>query len=373
MRIISRILSLCLLLGSTQFIYAQSADRDLAQEKYKKAVAIMDEGQIEASVTLLKEAMKLDPSDPVYLYEIGYARYLAKEYDEAIDIFKKLSKRDDATPRVYQMLGNIYDYAGKPAKAIDTYEAGIKRFPNAGGLYLERGNMETAKKEYNKAIVYYEAGVKADPAYPSNYYWLAKLFCSSQDEVWGMLYGELFMNLERGSKRTTEIGKLLYYTYKSEIKFPTDTSMSVSFSKGATIYIPMDKKKKADPDALLKALQKQPFGTMIYEVSLMLGMAEAKVVNLATLNKGRNGFLEVYYQKEFEKKYPNVLFDYQQQLVRDGYFEAYNYWLLGGGEESGQAEWIAGHKEKWDAFMSWFKDNPINVTKDNHFCRPNYL
>lgn len=131
----------CLAIGAS----AQSSNRDQAIEKKKKAIGMMDNGQIEPSVALLEEAQKLDPDDVTYTYEIGYARYLQKDYNTVIDIMKKLIRHKDAASYMYQLLGNSYDMTGKPDKAIETYAKGLELFPQAGNLYLEMGVMQDRK------------------------------------------------------------------------------------------------------------------------------------------------------------------------------------------------------------------------------------
>lgn len=359
-----------MMMATTLVAGAQSQNRDLAREKMKKAIELMDNGQIEPSIVLLEEAIKLDPDEPTYFYEIGYAKYLDKDYKAAIKIMKDLVKKKQGFPGVYQLLGNSYDLTGDPDKAIDTYEKGLKEFPEAGNLYLEMGVMQmTARKDNNKATQYFEAGVKAAPKHSSNYYWLGKLFCNSESQVWGMLYGEIFMNIERGSKRTEEMSKLLYLTYKSGIQF-NDTGMTVSFSKhNVILWDP--KASEKDPGLLLRKLM--PYGTKVYELELALAIAGEKHIDLASLHRIREKFLEAYYKNGHAHKYPNLLFDYQLKVKQQGHLEAYNYWLLSRGNEEEFANWKAANEGKWGDFIRWFQQNPLEVSGENVFFRGQYL
>ncbi|SIO48601.1 tetratricopeptide repeat protein [Chitinophaga niabensis] len=367
---LKRILSLCMMMAATLVASAQSTNRDLAQEKMKKAIELMDNGQIEPSIALLEEAIKLDPDEPTYTYEIGYAKYLGKDYKAAIKIMKDMIKKKNGFPGVYQLLGNSYDLTGDPEKAIDTYEKGLKEFPNAGNLYLEMGVMQmSAKKDNNKAIQYFEAGVKAAPKHSSNYYWLGKLFCNSDSQVWGMLYGEIFMNIERGSKRTEEMSKLLYLTYKSGIQF-NDTGMLVRFSHHNIILLD-PKAMEKDPALLMKKLM--PYGTKVYELELTLAAAAEKHIDLASLHRIRENFLEGYYKNGHALKYPNLLFDYQLKVKQNGHLEAYNYWLLSRGDGEEFANWKAANEGKWGDFIRWFQQNPMEVSGENVFFRGQYL
>jgi tetratricopeptide (TPR) repeat protein len=358
------------------FIVNAQTNKEQALAKGKEAIALIDEGKLAESVALFEEARKLDPEDIVYPYELALAKYQLKDYDGAVKLLKELVKKKKANGRVYAMLGNVYDDMGKTQKAIDTYEEGIKLFPEVGNIYMERGLVEMKRKEYDKALGYFEAGIKADPLYPSNYYRAAKLFLDSQQEVWGMIYGEMFMNLERGSKRTEEISKLLYYTYKGEIKFENDTMKSVSFYKtNNTITLPVNIQEGKENNLLIQLLNglRNSFGSGVYEITLSMAIVDEKVINLASLNRIRTNFLRLYEELGHQEKKPVVLFDFQRKVQAAGHLEAYNYWVLGQGDEKALGEWTSEHPQQWTDFMKWFKDNKIEITADNQFYRKKYL
>lgn len=352
-----QIVGVLLLLAITQPSFSQSKKEEAAA-KGRLAIRLEDEGKVDEAITLLEEARKLDEDNRVYMYELALAYYLKKEFNKAIDLLEKTVKYRDVQDADYQLLGNAYDNIGKSEKAIDTYDKGLKKFPKSGSLYLERGIMEMGKKEYNKALNFYEKGIEAAPEFPSNYYWAARIFCSSTEELWGMIYGEIFLNLEPNTKRTKEISKLLYDTYKSEIKVESDTSWSVSFSKNNTMTLEDLKSGKL------------PYGVSVYEPIVMLSMLSAgKSVDLASLDKMRSQFVDMYFEKNHDKKYPNVLFSFQKKIKNAGHMEAYNYWVLSNGDPEGFAKWQAANKSKWDAFIVWFNDNAINIDETNRFHR----
>jgi len=353
---------LLLFLTVGQIAFGQT-NKDKALAKGKEAIQLMDNGQLEESIKLLEEAQKLDPDDINYPYELGYAYYAKKDYKKTTKILEDLLKHKDINDRVYQLLGNAYDNLGKGDKAIETYETGLKQFPYSGNLYLEMGVIQMGKKEYNKALYYYEKGVEVAPKFSSNYYWASKIYLSSDEEVWGMIYGELFMNIERNSKRTAEISKLLYDTYKSEIKFTSDTSFSVSFSKNASINI----NNLTDTSKM-----KLPFGVGTYEPTLMFSMLDVKSIDINSLDKIRSNFVDNYFKNGHDKTYPNVLFSYQRQIKDAGHIEAYNHWILMKGDENGFDKWQSENKEKWDNFIKWFTDNRMKIDDKNKFYSGQY-
>lgn len=345
-----------------QFAAAQT-NQEKAVDKAREAIKLIDSGDVDAGIPLLKEAQKLDPANINYPYELGYAYYAKADYKQACKYLEETAKHKDVTDLVFQLLGNSYDNLGKSDKAIDTYEKGLKLFPNSGRLHLELGNVQLMKEEYNKAAAYYEKGIELEPAFPSNYYRAVLLYCSSSEEVWGMIYGELFMNLERNSKRTSEISKLLYDTYTSEIKFTSDTTMSVSFSKNATINV-ADLK---DPTKF-----KLPFGIGVYEPTMMLSIIPEHAIDLNSLDRIRTAFVTNYFSGDHASTYPNVLFDYQRQMLDAGQFEAYNHWLLMKGDEDAFGQWQATHTAMWDSFLNWFGENPIKLDRTHRFYAGQY-
>jgi tetratricopeptide (TPR) repeat protein len=356
-----RRITIILLTMLTITAYGQT-DKEKAYDLGMKAIKEMEAGKIKDAIELLEQSKELDPENIDYPYEIAYAHYLDKSYKDAIKILKGLTKHDKVNDRIYQMLGNCYDMEKNPAKAIETYETGLKLFPNSGILYLERGNMELVKEDYNKALDYYERGIEVQPVFSSNYYWAAKIYMSSTEEVWGLLYGEIFMNLERNSNRTAEISKLLYDTYKSQIIFTSDTSMTVSFCQQMTMNfteISQDKEMKL------------PF-CMIYEPTLLMSVALAKSIDINSLDDIRTSFVENYYKMGHNKTHPNILFDYQKQIMDNGHLEAYNHWILMKGDEDTFSIWNGSNKDKWNSFVAWFSENPIEISDTNRFYSGQY-
>lgn len=339
--------------------FAQTNNALLNKNKVQKAIELMDDGKIDEAIKLLEEAKKTDPENYIYDYEIGYAYYIKQEYKTALDKFKDVVKYDNATDQCYQMLGNLYDINGVPESALKAYDKGLKKFPKSGRLFLEKGNVYLGQQKYSEALPLYEQGIKAEPNYPSNYYRAAIVYFNSTEPVWGMVYGELFMNLERNSKRTEEMSKMLYDTYKSQITFKKDT-VSVSFSKNNTITI-----------SDLKELKnfKLPFGVGAYEPTLLLSITGQQEINLATLDTIWQRFVKQYFSGALYKKYPNALFEYQKKVKDTGHMEAYNYWILMKGNDEAFLKFKEANEEKWENFVNWFGENGLILDEKSTFGR----
>ncbi len=349
-------LTLTFMLLFSSVVFSQTNDaKKKAYDFGMEAIKLMDNGDFDKSISLLEKSCELDPENYNYPFELGYAYYLKKDYGKSIDIYEKAVKLRSCTDQCYQMLGNAYDMNKQGDQAIAAYKKGLEKFPQSGRLYLELGNMY--QNDWNKALEFYEKGIDVNPEFPSNYYWATKIFCNSTEEMWGMLYGEIFMNIERGTKRTEEISKLLFDTYFSQIQFTSDTSFTVSFCQNPIVY--SDKKKEL------------PF-SMIYEPSLMFATLSEDTITIESLNRIRERFINFYEERSFYKSHPNIIFDWHKNLLKEDQFECYNYWLLMQGSPNEFNSWHQSNKVKFDNFIKWFNDNPMTINEKNKFHRFNY-
>ncbi len=357
-----RIFGLIILFALTNIAFGQT-NKEKALSKGQEAIELMDNGKIKESIKLLKEAEKLDPERFDYPYELAYAHYIDQDYKGAIKILEKNKNHKNVNERLFQLLGNSYDVIGKTEKAFAAYDEGLKKFPNSGMIHLEKGNVYWGKEKYNEALPFYEKGIELDPSFSSNYYRATLLYCSSTEEVWGLIYGEIFMNLERNSKRTSEISKLLYNTYKSQINITSDTSFSVSFSQNAQINI----SDLSDTNNI-----KLPFGIGVYEPTLMLSMISETSIDINSLYRIRENFINSYYENKRNEDYPNILFDYQKKVRDAGHFEAYNHWILMKGDEDNFEKWHSENEKKWEAFIEWFTNNGLKLDNEHKFYSGQY-
>lgn len=340
-----------------------SSTAQTSQQLVSEAIQLMDKGLFPASRAKLDQAKNIDPKNLEIDYEIAYWYFLQEMYDDAIQILTHISKKKDATHQYTQMLGVCYSTKGENEKAIAVFDKGIKKYPQKGIMYLERSIMEMKAQRYNQAVEFLEKGIVAEPMFPSNYYRLAQIYLNSENEIWGMLYGELFMNLEKSTTRTNLVSKWLYMTYKDEIIFQQD-SILISFSK---LNVQITSSDQEMVNLLTKAL-KQPF-VVDYEDLLLAGAKEVDSISIANLHHIRTKFIELYVAQELHTKYKNVLFDYQKQLYDADLFEPYNYWLLQMGHEEEFTAWKTQNEALWERFVIWFTQHPIQIDKSNYFLR----
>jgi tetratricopeptide (TPR) repeat protein len=354
------IITLSLFLLAIHCVVAQSDNSAEARRLAIEGIHKTDAGDLDAGLELLQKASSLDPGNDDYRYEQAYVYYMKEDNAKVAEIIEKIINGPSAIDRWWELLGNAYDNLGKPEKAVATYEAGLKRFPESGILDLELGVMAAKKNDIDKAVGYWEEGIRSTPAFPSNYYWAAKAFCNSSERIWGMIYGEIFLNLEPNTKRTREISALLYDTYRRSITRHGDT-LRVDVGNGAMMMRPPKGGNIRMPFALV-------YTTDLTLSSVGIYNSPADTVSIASLNAVREKFIENWHRLKHDAEYPNVLFERQAALAAAGHFEAYNYWLLSAGSPDSRI-WADAHREKLTAFITWLQDHPMRVDSSNVFSR----
>jgi len=337
--------------------FAQT-NTEIAWSKAKEAIKLIDKGQFEEGRKFLTEAKKLDPDEYTFSYELAYSYYLAKDYETAIKEFEITNKYSKVSAALYQEWGNAYDIIGNPKKAFEIYDLGLKLNPKAGVLYLEKGNVYNDRVSGEKAIPFFEKGIEMDPTFPSNYYRAALYYLKSTEQIWGMIYGEIFMNLEPNTERTVEISKLLFDTYKSQIKITGWGKAQVDFCTKMVMYA--DEPKRF------------PF-CMTYASTLLLAIPpETTTIDLSSLNTIRKKFIEEYFFLKRNEMHPNVLFDFLKKVLDSGHLEAYNYWLLQKGETTEFDKWKVTHDVDWANFGKWLNDNNLTLDEAHKFYQNQY-
>lgn len=356
-------------------LHAQTEEnRQRARELGREAIEAVDNGDLDKGFALLKQADSLDPTVPIYRYEQAYIHVVRKEYREAL-VLTEAILRDSAQSMmvgdvVYQLTGNCHDFLGDANKAVSFYAEGLKRFPNSGPLHLELGVMAFKENNIDEAVDIWEEGVRLAPEFPSNYYWAAKMFCASTEPLWGLLYGELFINLEPGSRRTEEISALLYRTYNRAVTIRKD-SISVDLSSNIIRLDTNNLKEFRIPFHILYGLTFSVASAPVFTAK-SLARPVVDTLTLADLDAIRQEFTTQWFAKEKNKstRPPMTLFDFHKRLAEAGHFETYNYWLMSRGAQGEFDAWYAKNEKKFRSFVGWLRENHFRIDRDHVFSRP---
>lgn len=330
------------------------------------AIRLMDDELYDESEELLQSVLAAEPDNYRALYEMGFLHYKKKDYGKAVELVTSTLRLPDVQDAAYQLLGNSYDYMGNPKKAVATYKKGLKRFPASGRLNLELGNMAYNAEEFDEALACYEQGIAAEPSFPSNYFNAAALFFSSSEPIWGLLYGEIFMNLERNTGRTRTMGKALYDAYRKAVVIGEEggtRKVNYSFTKNNTVFF--GKSSYTIPFPVIYGL--------VVEDALP---KDAVAVDVPTLDTMRRAFVAKFFDEKDDanycRRYSNALYEYQHRMAREGHLEAYNYWLLRDGDPEAFDTWYESHRDAWEDFVDWFNGNRFEIDSAQRYSRQQY-
>lgn len=102
-------------LFGTQLSFGQN-NREQVLALQRQAIELMDNGDPDQGIVLLRQALTLDPDYWPLTYEMAYAYMVKRDYQKAIKLAKTLYKYEDCNDLVYQLVGNCYDYLKNPKK-----------------------------------------------------------------------------------------------------------------------------------------------------------------------------------------------------------------------------------------------------------------
>lgn len=334
------ILFLVFLCLAGQGVTQSRADRKAASQLLEQAEELIQAGNYEQASRLLYRAKTLDKQRYEIGLHLGESLYLQKDYTKAAKVFKGSINDKKADPRLYQLYGNCLDFMGKSKGAMGIYKKGLQRFPDSGLLCMEAGLTEYSEGFYEEALVWWEKGIEVQARFPSNYYWAALSVFRLQKYDLALLYGETFMNLERGSERTEEISELLAETYKAAFQGEKEGHYSFNLRP---------KEEFESVSWSLEGRFQDAFDSIPF-------VGESDSLNLETLVSVRLTFLGKW-QKEHQKIAKLDIFDWLERIREEGHFEAYTYWLMGDGFGEEAVRFYEDRADLYEPFEAWFQRN----------------
>lgn len=303
------------------------------------------------AIGAIEQLLVKHPNNYLLNYELCLPKFQKGQYAEVVKITKKLEKHPNVEDILFQLQGNAYDYMGKRKAAVASYDKGLKKFPKAGPLYMEKGNIFLMENDPNAALGMYEKALEVQPTYPSPYYRASALLLNSAEPVWGLIYGEAFLNLEKGNRnKAIQVG--IRKKLDSCFELEGDTALKIHLSRnvitlnGLDLVIPFEIEYEL-------AVSKSP---------AVLNMKSEKRSNVTIADLiGIRMAAAKQYKESWEKKRPNYLFEYQNLLIDGGYFEAYTMDLFKDAYEEDYKAYMAKqeNQEVMNALHVWMKQHPF--------------
>ncbi|MFL5810489.1 MAG: tetratricopeptide repeat protein [Flavisolibacter sp.] len=309
------------------------------QTPQETARGFMRTGDFDNAILVLNRAIQQDRNNIELLKDLALSYTYKRDFAKALEIVKPLLERDDADVQTYQIGGNIYKALAETKDADKMYKKALKKFPKSGALYSEYGELLWEKQDYD-AIQQWEKGIEVDPAYAGNYYNAASYYFFTKDKVMALVYGEIFVNMEYLTEKATEIKTMLLGTYKEKLYADLDGKNDKNISDFSK--------------AVLQTYNKQS------------SLAD-RGITIESLNMIRTRFILDWYNS-YSTKFPFKLFDYQQQLIREGMFEAYNQWLFGPVDNLPVFDqWTKANSETWSKFTKFLRNRVFKMPQGQHY------
>jgi tetratricopeptide (TPR) repeat protein len=317
------------------------------EQLYNQARSYLSSGNLRQAIPIYQQAINLAP-DVVLLYrDLANAYYLAGRYELADKTLSPVIESGRADEQCYQIAASSRIAQKEDKKARRILESGIDKFPHSGLLYHEYGKYYDDKNEEEAALKQWLAGIAADPAYRVNYYEAARTYMITSKPVWAILYGELFVNLESQTPRADETRKMLIAAYK-KLYSATTTGEVKAFGSNS---------------------QEAPgsFEEAVRQTYMKLAPVVSDGISTETLTMLRARFV-MDWMAAHAAKYPYSLFSYQDDLLREGHFDAYNQWLFGRAESVPFYDaWNGFHKGAIPALTAWQARRPLQPSVSDSY------
>lgn len=307
------------------------------------AKTFLKQGDYPNAILILNKVLELQPNDLEASKDLLFTYYLKRDFAKALEVGKPLVERNDADVQLYQMMGLVYKSIAENKEAEKLYKKGMTIFSEAGILYSEYGDLISEKEPAN-ALKLWEKGIEIDPNHSSNYYYATKQYAETGNTLWSILYAEVFLNMESFTPRSTEIKNILLDQYKK-------------YFVSGFIAPPANGKKPAAltfTKAVVEILNKQKAET-------------AYGINPETLTIIRTRFILDWFTK-YASRFPFRLFEHQKQLLQEGMFEAYNFWLFGPAANLKTYQtWQQYHQTELNDFLGFVRSKVFKVPQGQQY------
>jgi tetratricopeptide (TPR) repeat protein len=324
-------------MGCTGFSFGQTPS---SEALYETAKGFMKTGDYDNAILVLNRAIAQEPNNKNMQKDLMFASYLKRDFAKAKEMGEVITKRLDADVQTYQMLGLTYKAIADYKEAEKLYKAGLKKFPNEGILYSDYGEM-LADKTLEEAIKIWEKGLEADPNHSTNYYYIAKQYANRGETLWSILYGEIFLNLESFTARSTEIKNMMLDQYKKFFTTAVEGTYGIKKSNEFT---------KAVAEVLNAEQSQAAFG-----------------ITPETLTAIRTRFILGWFDK-YADRFPFRLFDHQRQLLQEGLFDAYNQWLFGPPANIASYQlWQKYHSDDYNNYLAFVRGRVFKIPEGQQY------
>lgn len=315
------------------------AAQDDVDQLHENAKTFMRQGDYANATLILTRALQQNPKDASIIKDLALTYYLQKENQKALTTIKPLIDNQNADDQTYQIAATIYRALNQDKEAEKIYKQAIKEFPKSGSLYNDYGELLLNNHD-PAAIKFWEKGIQSDPSYGNNYYNACKYYFFKNENVWSLLYGEIFVNIESFTSHTAEVKDILLNAYK---------------------------KLFADPNLLENTKDKSAFEVAFLTCMNKQNPVVIRGINPETLTMIRTRFI-LDWNKNYAEKFPLRLFELQEHLLQEGLFPAYNQWIFGASQNlAAYQNWTNNHPTETEALKKFQNGRTFKMPEGQYY------
>jgi hypothetical protein len=324
---------------------AQEWSSPEVEQMYNQGLATLSRGNANEAIAIFQKIVPIEPNNVLVKKSLAQSYQLAGNHKNAVLILEPLFLTNVADAECYRIAAQAYSGMQEDKKAQKILTDGILKNPKSGILYYEQGLQFKKQKNYENALKSWLDGIAADPNFHLNYHEAAIAYVQTEHVIWAIIYGEIFVNKEPFTQRGNDTRILLLDAYHKLFFTP---------SKNVT----GDLTVLQTPNTFEEAVKK---------TYLSLFFVVSDGITTENLMMLRSRFM-VNWENQYMAKFPFSLFNYHLDMMRNGYFDAYQQWLFGKAENLQQyTSWITTFPDEIALLDKYRAKNPLRIQVSDQY------
>ena len=139
------------------------SDPENIEATFHRAVACMQESDIESAINGFRQTLELDPRHARASNNLGVLYQLKQDYRRAIESYGRSVRLDPMYHAALYNLGTAWLDSANPKEAIGVFRKLLKTQPNHVAAWTNLGNARLARNETDAAVDSYNSALEIDP------------------------------------------------------------------------------------------------------------------------------------------------------------------------------------------------------------------
>ncbi|WP_194021079.1 tetratricopeptide repeat protein [Nodosilinea sp. LEGE 07298] len=137
--------------------------RQQARYRYRQALTLIRQGNVDAALAILSQALDGYPCPVDIHIELGKAHWHMGNTASALDHFTAAIALDPTSVRAYGNRGLLYCHQGQDDLALADWQRGLEQQPGHALIYYNRGLLYFRQQHYTAALADFNAAIAANP------------------------------------------------------------------------------------------------------------------------------------------------------------------------------------------------------------------